>query len=565
MPPRESGACDTGAWDFARAEEVWSRFEPLTPAGKDFKEARLVLADRAVIEAAYDETEMAARAAERIDQVGRDRLKHYLGRAPRLPEAILSEATSPASLGETDLFVVKKFLACYRGAIRLLGAETRERFGLGFESDELAGLLELGGADEESFYLADAYDAELGPIRARIRELDAAARALRGSAEASVRELLGLDFRGRAFVVIERGAAMALLERDACEGELPQLVVEAQDGQSCYVRIAPSAKELELAADRASALAAEREVENRVILAIARAILAEAERLEAYERALTSFDIALGRARMAEELGLRRPRLDAEELVVEGGRLIPCEAECRASGRGYTPLDLRLTERAALVFGSNMGGKTVALQTLVCLQLLAQAGMFVPAALFETRVYGRIVYAGAPLSGGAEEGRRDDGLSGFGREVAALQRAWVAASGTGAFVALDEPGRTTSSEEAQAIVAAAAESFSALPSSFCIIATHFRGTARSERVARLRTGGLDREAARLALAGASVGSPERLAAISSLMRYDIAREGAADEGSGRRRGSDAIEVAALLGLDDSMLDLAREYYGREES
>ena len=556
---RASSACDSAAWDFARAEAVWALFAPLTPRGKDEKEARIVLADRVELERLYDGTEAAGAILAALDGPGRDRLKYFLGRVPRLPESL--ETGSDATLETIDVFLVKKFLSNYRAALGLLNETTKERFALCFESGELFALLCEGGSDEESFFVADAYDTGLASIRARIRLADASIVQMRGHAERAAESERGLAFRGRSFLVLRADEARGLLPRDdgASVRFSVRFSVEPYDASNCVARILPSAEELTLAAVREGLLAEERGVESAILGRLSEAIRAEAALIFRYERSLCDFDLAAARARVAESLGLSRPRLGKGRLLIAGGRLLACEAECARRGLRYRPLDLELGERAALVFGSNMGGKTVALQTALCLQILAQAGLFVPAARFETEVYARIVYAGAPLPGGLESGSEGDGLSGFGREVDALERAWRGARDFGAFVVLDELGRTTSSPEAEALVAAAADAFAAAAGTRCLLATHFRGASPSAAVARFRMAGLDREAARTAASEPALPLADRLRVIGTLMRYEAIREDA-DRADSLAGDSDALEVAALLGLDEEILKAAREHY-----
>lgn len=547
---RFASACSAEAWDFSRAEEVWTRLAPLTPRGRDRKEDRAVYGEEPILESLYDQVEAAIEILERLEGPALDRLRHRLSRVPRLPEAL----DAGSSLEAADLFLVKKFLVNYAAAVGLLDARARAAFSLGFESGELRALLARGGSDEESFFVSDAYDPALAAVRARARELDASLARMRGDAESSAERELGLAFRGRSFIVVPVGEAARL------DGPARAAVaVEPYDSSRCVLRLSLAPEAVRAEAEREGLLDEERALEAAVVERLSDDVASEAARLRSYEDALGDFDFALARALLARDLGLTRPAFRPGSLVVRKGRLLPCEDERKGDGLGYRPLDLELGERAAMVFGPNMGGKTVALQTALSLQVLAQAGLFVPAERFESEVHARIVYAGAPRPGKAEPGREGDGLSGFGREVEALQSAWEAARAAGAFVVLDELGRTTSSREAAALVAAAAERFAAATGTRCLLATHFRGACPSEAVARLRMAGLDREAARAAAAGGRLGGKDRLRAIAQLMRYEIVR----DDGIEAAKGSDALEVAALLGLDEDIMKAAQAHYDRE--
>ena len=551
MPERpRCSACSAEAWDFSRAEEVWARLAPLTPRGRDRKDDRAVYGDGATLESQFDQVAAAVAILERLEGPAFDRLRHRLSRVPRLPEAL----DAGSSLEAADLFLVKKFLVNYAAAVDLLDERARVTFSLAFECEELRALLARGGSDEESLFVSDAYDPALASLRSRVRELDTSLARMRACAEASAERNLGLVFRGRSFIVVPIDEAARL------DGPWRAAVaVEPYDSSRCVLRLSLAPEAVRAESEREGLLDEERALEAAVVARLSDTVASEAARLKAYEDALGDFDFALARAFLARDLGLSRPAFRPGSLVVRKGRLLPCEEERIAAGLDYRPLDLELGERAAMVFGPNMGGKTVALQTALSLQVLAQAGLFVPAERFESEVHARIVYAGAPRPGRAEPGREGDGLSGFGREVEALQAAWEAARAAGAFVVLDELGRTTSSREAAALVAAAAERFAAAPGTRCLLATHFRGARPREAVARLRMAGLDREAARAAAAEGQLGGKDRLRAISQLMRYEIVRE----DGIEAVEGSDALEVAALLGLDENIMRAARAHYDRE--
>lgn len=527
------------AWSFSRVEEFWDLYRPYTPYGKDERDERRVHSDRAAVERLLDRTETAAAWLDstREDPAARDRAGYYLKRMPRLP----SSAKAEYELAE--IFQVKKFLADYEGLRSALDEETRTVFGLGPAASDLAAELAKGGSDPETFFVSDVYDPALAEVRTAIARTDADLEAARLSAETRLAARHGVRLSGRDFALVPRAAAEALLaDRDLA-------VVEPYDDRLYLVRPAADSRVLGLRDRRDELAARERHLEDGVLLRLSALVAAALPEIRAAAERTRDFDLALARARMVRDLGLVRPDLSSEgdwELVE--GRFLPCEAECRDLGLSYTPLSARFGKPVTTIFGSNMGGKTVALKTVLFFQILAQAGFHVPAASFRTRVYARLSYVGELA------GERLAGLSGFGFEIHRFIRAWEGMGDGGCLAVFDEFARTTSSREAEALLSAAQAELAAKPGVKSFFATHFRGLARSPDVDYLRMKGLDRKAASECLE-ADAPRAERLARINRHMRYELEPDA---EGPGP---ADALTVAALLGLPGEIVRKAEAVIG----
>ncbi|MBK9964988.1 MAG: hypothetical protein IPP07_08890 [Holophagales bacterium] len=365
-------------------------------------------------------------------------------------------------------------------------------------------------------------------MRRALRENAAARRELQESYERALRERWGFAFEGRSFALVPR-------ERLGGPADASDLLdVEPWDAARLCVRPRHGVEALRLAEEGVALLSRERELEARVLRALAAPIREALPFLLAQARAVEAFDLALAGARLAREDGLTRPVLHDGDVRIERGRHIPTEALCATLDTPYTPLEAVFAGGPTVVFGSNMGGKTVVLKTLAFLQLVAQAGLFVPASLFETRVFRRFHYVGEGRS--REDGR---GLSGFGFEIRQFNEAH-ADFGDDTLALFDEFARTTSSGEAEALLSAILEELAASPRTIALFSTHFRGVKRLPGVRYLRMGGLDR--ARLDL---SAPDGEDLAArircIDRQMRFCLEPDVPTE------RRSDAIAVAGLLG------------------
>lgn len=559
---RKISACSAAAWDFSRVEEFWRELEALTPYGKDYLDARHVHSDLAAIEADYDDIDAYGAFAARVRAAPArlDKLAWHLRRIPRLPCFGVP--------GIVELFLFKKFLSNFKAGADALDDGARVHFGFEFASDELAGLLAMGGADPESFHIADAYAEALGPLRAEISGISAKIAQRYSALSAAALETFGFDFSGREFLVVPAEKGFAAAAAGAGRG----LAVEPYDDQSCLVRFIPDGPTLELERRREALRDEERAIEAGAAARISAAVDRAEGEFARYVKAVTRLDAARCRYLLAEKHGLSRPRLDGAALRVVGGRFLPLVDDCASLGAAYTPVSVELRRSAAVLSGSNMGGKTVALQSLLFFQILAQSGMYVPAAIYESKLYDFIEYVGEGCGGGGVGAR---GLSGFGREIRALSEILGKSKNGACLAAFDEFARTTGSEEAEALLSEVVGRFAAAKRCTAIFATHFGRVEGGEAVHWLRMAGLDRAAARERFAAAvlAAGAPgaeaeaatsaaddARLREINRLMRYEIIEENAGREDALRGEeaaASDALEIATLLGLDPSLVAGAR--------
>jgi DNA mismatch repair ATPase MutS len=537
----------TDAWNFAQVDAFWRHFQPLTPWGRDAHQTRQVLADPAAIALRHDDIEAALHwlEARKPDPVALDRMAYHLKRMPRLP---LSEKDEYELL---ELFQVKKFLANFRGLLSLVDDREINRFGLVPVTGDLAGELDRGGSDAETFYLADSYDPELGPLRARLAEVDADLRALRAGSEQKANADHGLAFDGREFVIVDRVKAGPLL------AEPGRYALEPYDDVSWLVRLLPESRSLALSDKRERLLQQEQEVENRVLARLSALVSQAMPGLRLAVQAVLRWDLARAGAVLALAHGLTRPVLDSPCLELASARLVPCEEECRELGLGYTPLDARFDASAVVLFGSNMGGKTVVLKTVLFFQLLSQAGLFVPASRFASRIYQHIEYIGALA------GERLAGLSGFGFEVWRFAKANRDSSD--ALIAFDELARTTGSHEAEALLSAIVEQYArAGPATRAFFATHFRGIVRTPGAEYRKMRGLDRKAVGEDLNpggdAPDASLADRLASINRHMRYEVVNDDPAAPAE-----SDALAIARMLGLDPALVERAEYFFNKDES
>ena len=126
----------------------------------------------------------------------------------------------------------------------------------------------------------------------------------------------------------------------------------------------------------------EREEERRLLSELTREVRAHLAQLDALVDGLGALDLAFARAALAERLHASEPDVaDGGDVLLRGTRHPLLVAQRWQGGPPIVPMDLVLpAERPGLLItGPNAGGKTVALQTVGLLALMAQAGCHIPA------------------------------------------------------------------------------------------------------------------------------------------------------------------------------------------
>ena len=517
---------------FAEFETFYGLFRPLTPYGRLYREKRPFFSAAPELKAEYDLT-AAMGAFLSAGAHKADKLRFHLRNVPAVeisPEAL----NSPAGL-----FLARKFLANTCAIFTLLPAPLRAKFCAKWESAELLALLNKGGAGE-AFHIADAYSPDLAQARAGIAACDKELKQLREGCLKALRERRGLDFSDRDFLVVEEKKAAAFTGA-------PEVFLEPFDGSRVTVKPVYGRDYIEAAASRERLRAKEQELEAGVTKRLAAAVHAEKRHIEGYCAAVEKLDVAAERARLAAELKLTRPIIHKypAALRLTKARFLPLEERLKTAGLKYTPLTAVFTRRVNVIYGSNMGGKTVALKTLAFIQLAAQSGFFTPAAAFET-----CLFDGVSFMGGSEM-ETAGGLSSFGLEMNDFAAAHERVKAGNELLLMDEFARTTNSEEAVALLSAMLEDLAERQGATAFLATHFSGIpVKGTGCFKMR--GFDTAAFNDYFSGKpACGLDEKLKMINRFMRYELA------EGEAGAEARDAIKIAGILGVAKSIIKRAQ--------
>lgn len=519
---------------FSEFEHFYALFRPLTPYGRRLREERRFYTSAAELKAQYDLTAaMAAFLSSSRHKA--DKLRFHLR---NIPEADLSPEGLNSAPG---IFLARKFLFNASEVFRLLPSALRTKFGAKWLSGDLLTLLNKGGAGE-AFHIADAYSDGLGEEREAIAACDKQLKGLRDRKLKALRERHGLDFSDRDFLVADEKTASRV-------SGSPDLFVEPFDGTHVTVKPVYGQDYMELLAERDRRRAREQELEAAAVRKLAAAVSAEKKNFESYASSLERIDVAAERARLAAELKLSRPLLHKypSPIKLTKARFLPLEEKLAESGFKYTPLTAAFSRRVNVIYGSNMGGKTVALKTLAFMQLLAQSGFFTPAAAFET-----CVFDGAAFMGGAEM-ETAGGLSSFGLEMNDFAEAHARLKGENLLLVMDEFARTTNSEEAAALLGAMLQDLGSKASAFTFLATHFSGLKAGKGSAAFKMRGFDTAAFNEYFSGKpACGLYDKLGMLNRFMRYELR------ERTDSLEARDAIKIAGILGVAKSIIKAAQD-------
>lgn len=489
--------------------------------------------------AAAQRAQRIAAVAQRVDAARLDALRAAFREAPDAQGAI-----SRASLG--DALADANFLELQRICDTILRVDSLlADAGVNASSNEsirdLARALERGRSGKSGFYLADAFADSLADSRRVLATLQSEYDELRAHAAAKVAGALGRD---------DVGSAEFIVMRADFDGVLPPGVR--------VVREAPTYRLCELDADDANQAALARreraaadvaQAEEAARLQLSQLVRSHVEAIQSAMHAFGELDVLVAAARFTQRYDCTAARIANEPILeFENARYLPFVDVLEREGRAFQPLDLELRDVAVLT-GPNMGGKTVALRTCAFIALCVSLGLPVPAKNARVALFDDVAWLGIGADN-ADAGNGTDApgglLSSFATEVVAL-REILARSAQRRLVLVDEFARTTTPSEGRALLLALLTRLQSL-GACALVATHLGGVAEASGVKHFAVRGLRNIPHR-----SDVGDDVRgsLHALATSMDYSIAEvHGAHDQ------HSDAIALAALLGLDDEFIEAA---------
>ena len=392
-------------------------------------------------------TSDASEAESRLDALGElaalatETGRVPLGDVPLLAPALALATPEGAALEPQRLMEVRDVLEVAR-QVRLYLGRDPERFPtLAARAGGLPEVLELERALKRSLEPGGQVRDDASPALAAAR---AATRDLRAQIEARLLRLVRDPEHdavfGEQYVTVRNGRLVVPVRIHAAsqvEG-----VVQDRSGSGETLFIEPLFA-VDLNNRLLLATQVEEQEERRVRAELTDLVRSETPALATLDRSLSELDALAAAAEFAARHRCVRPVLGPAEIALEAAR----HPLLAASGRRIVPIDLRLRpdQQGLAVTGPNAGGKTVALKTLGLCALMAQSGLFVPAAEGS-----RLPVFDAILADIGDEQSIERDLSTFSAHASNLAAIAEAAT-PGALVLLDEPGAGTDPIEGAAL------------------------------------------------------------------------------------------------------------------
>ncbi|MCL6596156.1 MAG: endonuclease MutS2 [Firmicutes bacterium] len=367
---------------------------------------------------------------------------------------------------------------------------------------------------------------EASPLLAQLRRsARALATEVRERLESMVRSAATARYLQEPIVTLRAGRYVVPV-RQEFRRMVPGLVHDTSaSGQTLFVE--PMAV-LEVGNRLRAVEAQAREEAERVLRELSALVARHAAPLRTDVDVLAAMDAIFARARFGRRPGYRYPEID------ERPRLVLRTARHPLLGEDAVPLDVEIgrTFHTLVVSGPNTGGKTVSLKTMGLLSAMALSGLAVPAG--DGTSVGAFDHILADIG---DEQSIEQSLSTFSSHLTAIVR-YLALATPRSLVLLDELGAGTDPTEGAALATAILEHL------------HARGV---RTVATTHLSDLRRFAA--SHAGAENGSVAfDPVSLRPTYRFELGVPGQ----------SNALAIAARLGMDPTVLEVARARLRPEE-
>ena len=454
------------------------------------------------------------------------------------------ERSANAALTVVEIFEIKSLLLLIdkvrKTADRVL---LPEEFVPG-DITELLDILDPGKDRLNTFYIYDSFSERLAGLRAEKKELERESRKAKKKRKSELLTRTGLNLTPKFDITVSKSDS----ERIEMMKEISELVKSEEDYMSVTFVLAPTEEDNEIQKRIDQVVADIEEEELKVREELSKEIHKwEEVLLDGCER-IGRLDITLAKALFAARTNCVMPQI-VEEHVVEftDGRHLQVEEIVKKKGGEYCPVSLSLSQGVTCITGANMGGKTVSLKLVGMIAIMAQYGYFVPAASARVGLSGFMQI----LIGDSQSIER--GLSSFGSEMEELKE-MMDNSRDRSLLLIDEIASGTNPVEGLALTKSITDYLKKQPY-ISLITTHFEAVTDDKDVVNMQVMGLaNADFDRLDKELRYANRRERINIIQKYMDYRLTR---VDDN--REVPKDALNIAKMLGIDNNIIEKAKEY------
>ena len=454
------------------------------------------------------------------------------------------ERSANAALTVVEIFEIKSLLLLIdkvrKTADRVL---LPEEFVPG-DITELLDILDPGKDRLNTFYIYDSFSERLAGLRAEKKELERESRKAKKKRKSELLTRTGLNLTPKFDITVSKSDS----ERMEMMKEISELVKSEEDYMSVTFVLAPTEEDNEIQKRIDQVVADIEEEELKVREELSKEIHKWEEVLRDGCERIGRLDITLAKALFAARTNCVMPQI-VEEHVVEftDGRHLQVEEIVKKKGGEYCPVSLSLSQGVTCITGANMGGKTVSLKLVGMIAIMAQYGYFVPAASARVGLSGFMQI----LIGDSQSIER--GLSSFGSEMEELKE-MMDNSRDRSLLLIDEIASGTNPVEGLALTKSITDYLKKQPY-ISLITTHFEAVTDDKDVVNMQVMGLaNADFDRLDKELRYANRRERINIIQKYMDYRLTR---VDDN--REVPKDALNIAKMLGIDNNIIEKAKEY------
>lgn len=262
-------------------------------------------------------------------------------------------------------------------------------------------------------------------------------------------------------------------------------------------------------------------------------------------------DFLMAKAKISIKYGAVKPEITNSRDIMLKDITNPEVSELlKRKNKSFTPLSIELKKGTTVITGANMGGKSIALKTIVLNLLLGQCGFYVFAKKASFPILNFIYFISDDMQSVSQ------GLSTFGAEIVKLKEVIAHLKREDGFIALDEFARGTNPKEGYYLVKSLCKYLNN-QDSISLISTHYDGVAKEART-HYQVIGLKNINFDLLKAKIDLNKMKSVDLIQEHMEYRLEKMSVEDDVP-----KDAFNIAVLLGLQEELIDIAKEFYSKE--